>query len=347
MTDDSPPAPDAAGETPIVSATSPEHHLAQQRVRANQRIQALRLELQRAVIGQDPLIDDVLCALLAGGHVLIEGLPGLGKTLLGRALARCLGVGFARIQFSAQLQPSDITGDAVYDEQTARFTPRKGPVFQHLLLADHINRAPARTQAALLEAMQDRQVSIAGVTLPLDLPFMVLATQNPAEQEGTYPLPEAALDCFMFKLRVDYPAADLEAAMVRQVTRSVRADMLDVELLRQVLQAKDVLILQRIASELSVDDSVLDYAVRLARATRAWPGLAAGAGPRASIDLVRGARARALMRGSEQVQGEDVRACALAVLRHRVAVRVDLQIDGVDAEQVLSELIEQVTGPRP
>ena len=225
-----------------------------QRQRASQLAQALRHELQKALVGQATVIDDVLTALLAGGHVLVEGVPGLGKTLLVRALARCFAGEFSRIQFTPDLMPSDVTGHAVYDMQSEQFKLRKGPVFTNLLLADEINRAPAKTQAALLEVMQERQVTLEGRALPVPQPFLVMATQNPIEQEGTYPLPEAELDRFMLKLRMDYPAADEELNLVRQVTRSARADMLDVAPLRTLLQAKDVLALQKIASELPIDD---------------------------------------------------------------------------------------------
>ena len=313
---------------------------------ASQQAQALRVELRKAVIGQDLVIDDVLTALIAGGHVLLEGGPGLGKTLLVRALASCFGGEFSRIQFTPDLMPSDVTGHAVYDLQTEQFKLRKGPIFTHLLLADEINRAPAKTQAALLEAMQERQVTLEGEALPIGQPFMVLATQNPIEQEGTYPLPEAELDRFMLKVRMDYPDALQELDMVREVTRSSKADMLEVQPLRTVLQAADVVTMQQIASDLPLDEQVLDYAVRLARATRSWPGLAIGAGPRASIALVRGARARALLRGGEFVTPDDIKGCALAVLRHRVRIAPELDIDGLEVDQVLQQLLDQIAAPR-
>lgn len=344
MSEQTPQQPSTSPEAPVATATV--NPAVQQRQRASQMLQALRLELQKAVIGQQQVIDDLLTALIAGGHVLVEGVPGLGKTLLVRALAKCFGGEFARIQFTPDLMPSDVTGHAVYDLQSEQFKLRKGPVFTHLLLADEINRAPAKTQAALLEVMQERQVTLEGRALAVPQPFLVLATQNPIEQEGTYPLPEAELDRFMLKLRMDYPQADEELTLVRQVTRSPRADMLEVAPLRTLLQAKDVLALQKIASDLAVDDQVLDYAVRLVRATRSWPGLAMGAGPRASIALVRGARARALLRGGDFVLPDDIKGCALAVLRHRVRLAPELDIEGLSVDQVLQQLLDQVPAPR-
>jgi MoxR-like ATPase len=340
------PAPAPAAVEPATAASAPTTAPLSQRQRASQLAQALRQELQKAVVGQTQVIDDVLTALIAGGHVLVEGVPGLGKTLLVRALARCFGGEFARIQFTPDLMPSDVTGHAVYDLQSEQFKLRKGPVFTNLLLADEINRAPAKTQAALLEVMQERQVTLEGRALAVPLPFMVLATMNPIEQEGTYPLPEAELDRFMLKLRMDYPEQSEELNMVRQVTRSAKADMLEVAPLRTLLQAKDVLALQKIASDLALDEQVLDYAVRLARATRTWPGLALGAGPRASIALVRGARARALLRGGDFVLPDDIKGCALAVLRHRVRLAPELDIEGLSVDQVLQQLLDQVPAPR-
>ena len=328
------------------SPASPAANPSAQRQRASQLAQALRSELQKAVVGQPAVIDDVITALIAGGHVLVEGVPGLGKTLLVRALARCFGGDFARIQFTPDLMPSDVTGHAVFDLQSEQFKLRKGPIFTNLLLADEINRAPAKTQAALLEAMQERQVTLEGRSIPIPQPFLVMATQNPIEQEGTYPLPEAELDRFMLKLRMDYPDAADELQLVRQVTRSARADMLEVAPLQTLLQARDIQVLQKIASDLPIDEQVLDYAVRLARATRSWPGLALGAGPRASISLVRGGRARALLRGGEFVVPDDIKGCALAVLRHRVRLSPELDIEGLTVDQVLLQLLDQVPAPR-
>lgn len=307
---------------------------------------ALRQFLSSQILGQERLIERLLIALLADGHMLVEGAPGLAKTRAIKELAEGLEAEFHRIQFTPDLLPADITGTEIYRPETGSFVFQQGPIFHNLVLADEINRAPAKVQSALLEAMAERQVSVGRSTYDLSPLFLVMATQNPIEQEGTYPLPEAELDRFMLMLRMDYPQADEELTLVRQVTRSARADMLDVSALRQLVQAKDVLALQKIASDLPLDEQVLDYAVRLARATRGWPGLALGAGPRASIALVRGGRARALLRGGEFVTPDDIKACALAVLRHRVRLSPELDIEGLSVDQVLQQLLDQVAAPR-
>ena len=236
--------------------------------RASEAATAMRTQIGRAVVGQTDVVDQVLAALFAGGHVLIEGVPGLGKTLLVRALARTFGGRFSRIQFTPDLMPADVTGHTLYDQRSGQFTTRRGPVFTNLLLADEINRAPAKTQAALLEVMQEGQVTIEGTPHLLDAPFMVLATQNPIEQEGTYALPEAQLDRFLLKVRIDYPPESEEIAMVRQVAGSQIGEKLNVDSVAPLIQPDAVVTLQRVAAAVRVDDQVLDYAVRIVRATR-------------------------------------------------------------------------------
>jgi MoxR-like ATPase len=309
-------------------------------------VNAMRSEVGKALIGQSAIVDQVLIALLAGGHVLIEGVPGLGKTLLVRALAKTFDGRFARIQFTPDLMPADVTGHTLYDQTTRQFTTRKGPVFTNLLLADEINRAPAKTQAALLEVMQEGQVTIEGTPHLLEPPFLVLATQNPIEQEGTYALPEAQLDRFLLKIRIDFPSLEDEHSLVRQVTANQVGDKLNVEAVGTLIKPATVLALQRYVASLTIDPRVSEYAVRIARATRNWPGIAAGASPRGGISLVRAARGQALLSGRDFVTPDDVKAVALPALRHRVTLAPEVEIEGQGADVLLAALLQKVEAPR-
>ena len=313
---------------------------------AQRAVNAMRTEIAKALIGQDRIVEQVLIALLAGGHVLIEGVPGLGKTLLVHSLAKTFGGRFGRIQFTPDLMPADVTGHTLYDQATREFTTRKGPVFTNLLLADEINRAPAKTQAALLEVMQEGQVTIEGTAHPLDAPFMVLATQNPIEQEGTYALPEAQLDRFLVKVKIDYPSQADETAMVRHVTEGAVGDRLNVEAVTPIVKPASVVLLQAVAASVTVDDAVLDYAIRLVRATRNWPGIAMGAGPRGGIALTRLARAGALLAGRDFATPDDVKRSALPALRHRIAPSPELELEGRDTDAILKSLLEKIEAPR-
>ena len=306
----------------------------------------LRADINRVLLGQEAVVDQVIIALLAGGHVLLEGVPGLGKTLLVRALAGCFSGSYRRIQFTPDLMPADITGHAIYNMAEGSFHVRRGPVFTHLLLADEVNRAPAKTQAALLEVMQEEQVTIEGEALLIEPPFMVLATQNPIEQEGTYPLPEAQLDRFLMKVLIDYPAADAEILLATQVTAGDTERNSPASGSPGGLAPADVVALRAVAAEVLVDEQLVDYAVRIVRATREHPGIRVGASPRASIGLLQTARARALLRGESFVLPDDIKALALPVLRHRVMLTADTEIDGLDADQVLTRLLEDVEAPR-
>lgn len=309
-------------------------------------VDSMRQQIGRVFLGQDSVVEQVMVALLAAGHVLIEGVPGLGKTLLVKALARCFNGQFARIQFTPDLMPSDVTGHALYDMKTEQFKIRRGPVFTNLLLADEINRAPAKTQAALLEVMQEKQITIEGKGFPAMAPFMVLATQNPIEQEGTYPLPEAELDRFMLKIRIDYPAHDDEVRLVSQVTTGQMEDRLNVESIESVLDAEQVQRLQERTSNIAADTAVVDYAVRLARQTRQWQAFTYGAGPRASIALIRAARAQALMAHRDYVLPDDIKRVALPVLRHRIRLNAEMELEGVSPDQALEHMIAEVEAPR-
>ena len=313
---------------------------------AGQLARSIEDTVSTVLVGQQQVVREVLLALISSGHVLLEGVPGLGKTLLVRTLSHCLQVDFARIQFTPDLMPTDVTGHAMFDQKTEQFRIRRGPAFTQLLLADEINRASAKTQSALLEVMQERQITIEGKCFPLAPPFMVLATQNPLDQEGTYPLPEAELDRFLFKIMIDYPVIEQEAQIVRMVLDGTISDSLDVSTLSPLCDAEGVLALQRFATTVSLDDAVIDYALRLVRSTRDQNGLSRGAGPRASIALCIAARAQALMEGRDFVIPDDIKSVARPVLRHRIQLSADAEIEGQTGESLLSRLLDQVAAPR-
>jgi MoxR-like ATPase len=314
--------------------------------KAAETARSLHEEISRAVVGQAQVIDEVLAAMLAGGHVLVEGVPGLGKTLLVRALAKTFGGRFSRIQFTPDLMPADVTGHTLFDQTTGQFTTRRGPVFTNLLLADEINRAPAKTQAALLEVMQEGQVTIEGVSHVLEPPFMVLATQNPIEQEGTYALPEAQLDRFLLKVRIEYPPLEEELAMVKRVAFNQVGEKLNVDAVKTLLKPEHVIWLQRMAAAVRIDDQVMDYLVRIVRATRSWNGVAVGAGPRGGLALARAARASALAAGRDYTTPDDVKSMALAALRHRVTPSPEMEIEGHSSDSLLKGLLSKIEAPR-
>ena len=306
----------------------------------------LRTAIGHAMVGQSEVVEQVLIALVASGHVLIEGVPGLGKTLLVRALSQSLSLAYARVQFTPDMMPSDITGHALLDPSSRELRVVKGPVFTQILLADEINRAPAKTQSALLEVMQEYQVTLEGQAHLLPKPFMVLATQNPVETEGTYPLPEAQLDRFLFKIEIGYPSAAEEASIVNRVTSNQAGDELPLENVKPVLDATAVWSLQAMAANQRVDTQVIDYAVRIARATRAFPGIAIGAGSRGALALVRGARAVALLDGRNYATPDDVKRVALPALRHRIALAPDAMLEGRTANEILNAVLTATPAPR-
>jgi MoxR-like ATPase len=315
-------------------------------VRAGELLGKLRTQVANALVGQSAIVDQVIIALCSSGHVLIEGVPGLGKTLLVRALAQAMSLSFGRIQFTPDLMPSDITGHAILDSATRELRVVRGPVFTNILLTDEINRAPAKTQSALLEVMQEYQVTLEGESLSLPRPFIVLATQNPLETEGTYPLPEAQLDRFLMKIDMGYPTEQEEVDIVIRTTTSQNGDQLPLSGVTAVLNDRAVIALQNLTARQRVDPAVVEYAVRIARATRDWPGIAMGAGSRGPIALIRAAKAAALMDARSFVVPDDVKGHALPVLRHRIALSADAQLDGRRTDDLLRAILDATAAPR-
>jgi MoxR-like ATPase len=306
------------------------------------RATAVLDEIERVVVGKRSALTLILTTVLAGGHVLIEDLPGLGKTLIARSFAAALGLDFTRVQFTPDLLPADLLGSTIYDMQSGRFEFRPGPIFTNLLLADEINRTPPKTQAALLEAMAERQVSIDGVTHRLPQPFIVLATDNPIEYEGTYPLPEAQLDRFAVRLELRYLSESDEAAMLRR-----RLDRGSTEpTVNQVVDAHDLLAMRESVEQVSVHEDVLHYVVSLAAATRHHPQVAVGASPRAEIDLVQLARARALLLGRDYVIPEDIKALATPAVAHRITLRPEMWVRKIQGSDIVEELLRRLPVPR-
>jgi MoxR-like ATPase len=307
---------------------------------------AVRGEVGKAVVGQDAVVSGLIVALLADGHVLLEGVPGVAKTLLVRALATALSLDTKRVQFTPDLMPGDVTGSLIYDTHTAEFTFRQGPVFTNLLLADEINRTPPKTQASLLEAMEERQVSVDGVPRPLPQPFMVIATQNPVEYEGTYPLPEAQLDRFLVKLNVPLPSRDDEFGILHRHSAGFDPRDLAAAGLRPVAGAADLAAGRAAAARVTIAPEVLGYIVDICRATRTSPSISLGASPRGAPSLLRTSRAWAWLSGRDYVTPDDVKALARPTLRHRLALRPEAELEGATTDAVLENVLASVAVPR-
>jgi MoxR-like ATPase len=303
-------------------------------------------EIRKVYVGQDELVLGTLVALFSGGHVLIESVPGLGKTLFVRTMGRVLGCRFGRIQFTADLMPSDITGAPIFDMKTQEFRFRPGPVFTQFLLADEINRSPAKTHAALLEIMQEYRVTVENTSHKLERPFLVLATQNPIESEGTYNLPEAQLDRFMFKMVADYPTADEETQILKMHSTQRDMDSRLSDDLATITSPQEIMEATRRCGEVRVDDKLFDYINTIVRLTRQWPHFHLGASPRAGIALVQGARTLAAFYGRDYAVPDDVVQLALPALRHRVILNAEAEVEGRKVDELLQELIRSVEVPR-
>ena len=309
------------------------------------KLQNVKEEIGLVIVGQEDIAEAVLLSLLSDGHVLLEGAPGLAKTLMVRAFGRALGMEFKRIQFTPDLMPSDVTGVSIYQPNESKFKFTKGPIFTNLLLADEINRSPPKTQASMLEAMQEKQVSADNQRYDLPKPFLVLATQNPIEQEGTYPLPEAQVDRFMFKIIVDYPAEDEEVEIVKRFTAGIDAyDKLDE--IKTILSPEELVYIQKfVRNEIKLSDDVIKYIVRLVQTTRESEEVSIGASPRASLWLAIGAKAHAVFEGRDYVNPSDVQRVARSILRHRVIVAPEWQFEGITSDSIVDRVLRNVPAP--
>ncbi|HVB03650.1 MAG TPA: MoxR family ATPase [Chitinophagaceae bacterium] len=306
--------------------------------------ETIRNEIGKVITGQQETIELLLAAMLAEGHVLLEGVPGVAKTLMARVLARSVTAGFSRIQFTPDLMPSDILGTTVFHPPTGEFTFRQGPVFSQIVLIDEINRAPAKTQSALFEVMEEGQVTMDGKTYPLPNPFLVLATQNPIEHEGTYRLPEAQLDRFLFKLAVGYPSLPEEVEILRR--KHVQADHHPLDLVMPVLDAGTVVRLRSLVKHLHIEPDLLGFIARIIRETRDHPGIYLGASPRAGVGLLSGAKALAALQGRDFVTPEDIVRISFPVLRHRILLTPEKEMEGVNTDQIITQVIHKIEVPR-
>lgn len=310
----------------------------------SEQVKNIKAEIGKVIVGQDNMIDLLITALLADGHVLIEGVPGVAKTLTAKLFSKIIAVDFSRIQFTPDLMPSDVVGTSVFNVKNSDFEFHPGPIFSNIILIDEINRAPAKTQAALFEVMEERQVTVDGTTHPMKKPYMVLATQNPIEHEGTYRLPEAQLDRFLFKIIVNYPNLDEEVSIIAK--QHARAGAQATEEVSPVLNAKDISAIKAFTQQVHVEDNLIRYIAQIVQETRNNPMLFLGASPRASVAILTGSKAFALIQGRDFVSPEDIKQTALPVLRHRVILSPEKEMEGISPDVIVQQLIDKIEVPR-
>ncbi len=304
----------------------------------------IKTELGKIIVGQDEMVEQLVTAILSDGHVLIEGVPGVAKTLTAKLLAKTMSVGFSRIQFTPDLMPSDVIGTSVFNQKTTDFEFRKGPLFSNIVLIDEINRAPAKTQSALFEAMEERQVTVDGKTYPLASPFIVFATQNPIEHEGTYRLPEAQLDRFLFKIEVDYPTIEQEIKIIGDFHG--RKNKIDWNSIKAVMDAQQIAKYRLQVNSLHIDEHLIRYIAQIVNQTRNNSSLFLGASPRASLAILTGAKAIAAIKGRDFVNPDDIKVAALPVLRHRIMLTPEKEMEGITSREIIKEIIEKIEIPR-
>lgn len=325
-----------------VDAFVPEARLKLQRFQS--KVEEVKQETRKMIIGQHELLEQILLAIFSRGHVLLEGVPGIAKTLTSKVIAKTLSVDYSRIQFTPDLMPSDVLGTSVFNVKTSEFNYKKGPIFSNIVLIDEINRAPAKTQAALFEVMEERQITNDGQTFKLDAPFFIMATQNPIEQEGTYRLPEAQLDRFLFKIKLEYPSIKDEIAILQRFKNNIKEVTLDA--IHSVLSAHDIQEFQGLIEEVKIEDQLVEYIAKIVGETRNHGRLYLGASPRASLSILKAAKAFAAMRGRDFVTPDDIQYVSNPVLNHRIILTPEAEMEGVTAEDVIAEIIQKLEVPR-
>src|SRR5688572_21905505 len=328
-------------EEEIIPTGSPIQHELNQ---LNERVSRIKAEISKLVVGQEKTVDLILAGIFTGGHILLEGVPGIAKTLTAKLVAKTLSVDFSRIQFTPDLMPTDVVGTSVFNVKTSEFTFSRGPVFGNVVLVDEINRAPAKTQSALFEVMEERQITVDGTTYLLDFPFLIIATQNPIEQEGTYRLPEAQLDRFLFRIKLNYPNLEQEIEILKRFRNDFTMKLMNTVV--PVLSKHEIKHCQEIIEKIHIKDEIIAYIAQVVTSTRNHNDLSLGASPRASLAIMRAAKAIAAMNGRDFVTPDDVKYVAYPVLNHRIILTAEREMEGVESEEIIKEITERIEIPR-